>query len=379
MLLIMVSIIVFFVGCSARLRRLSSGAPKCARQKAVPVRSPSPRSIPALASAAVLAAAGLAGCSSDGGDAETSGPEIVASTNVYGSLAEIVAGDHGNVESVIDDPSADPHSFEASPADAAKITQADLVVYNGAGYDEFVDQALENASDIATLQGVDAFTEATGTEVEAHSHGAGGHDHGHEHEHGDEEGHDHEGHDHSHGEEEEGSTSNEHVWYSLPAMSTLAEKIAEELATLNPADADYYRENAAGLAESLDELHTRGEQAFGAEHVHYLQTEPIGGHMFDDFDAHDMTPSGFTSAIEEGSDPSAADFAEMRELAGSDDIALLIVNPQTQTSATGEIADAAEAAGTPIVEFTETLPDGVGFEEWMNSNVDAVESALGGA
>ena len=75
----------------------------------------------------------------------------------------------------------------------------------------------------------------------------------------------------------------------------------------------------------------------------------------------------------------AADFAEMRELAGSDDIALLIVNPQTQTSATGEIADAAEAAGTPIVEFTETLPDGVGFEEWMNSNVDAVETALGGA
>lgn len=316
----------------------------------------------------MLAAAGLAGCSSDGGDADSSGPEIVASTNVYGSLAEIVAGEHGSVESVIDDPSADPHSFEASPADAAKITQADLVVYNGAGYDEFVDQALENASDIATLQGVDAFTEATGTEVEAHSHGAGDHDHGED-----------EGHDHSHGEDDEGSTNNEHVWYSLPAMSTLAENIAEELATLNPAEADYYRENAAGLADSLDELHTRGAEAFGAEHVHYLQTEPIGGHMFDDFDAHDMTPAGFTSAIEEGSDPSAADFAEMRELAGSDEVAILIVNPQTQTSATEDIADAAEAAGTPIVEFTETLPDGTGFEEWMTGNVDAVETALGGA
>lgn len=363
----MVSIIVFFVRHNARPRRLSSGAPKGALQKAVPVRSPSPKTIPALASAAALAAAGLAGCSSDGGDADSSGPEIVASTNVYGSLAEIVAGDHGSVESVIDDPSADPHSFEASPAEAAKITQADLVVYNGGGYDEFVDQALENAQDIPTLQGVEAFTEATGTEVEAHSHGSGGHDHGHEH-----------GDEHEHGEEE-GSTSNEHVWYSLPAMSTLAENIAEELSTLNPTDADYYRENAASLADSLDELHTRGAEAFGAEHVHYLQTEPIGGHMFDDFDAHDMTPAGFTSAIEEGSDPSAADFAEMRELAGSGDVAILIVNPQTQTAATKEITDAAKAAGTPIVEFTETRPDGVGFEEWMNSNVDAVETALGGA
>lgn len=375
----MVSIIVFFVGHSVRRRRQSTGAPFAARQKAVPVRSPSPRSIPALASVAVLAVAGLAGCSSDGGDGDSSGPEIVASTNVYGSLAEIVSGEHGNVESVIDDPSADPHSFEASPADAAKITQADLVVYNGGGYDEFVDQALENAQEVTSLQGVDAFTEATGTQVEAHSHGAGGHDHAHEH--ADEEGHDHEheGHDHEHGAEEEGSTSNEHVWYSLPAMSTLAENIADELATLNPADADYYRENAAGLADSLEELHQRGTEAFGAEHVHYLQTEPIGGHMFDDFDAHDVTPAGFTSAIEEGSDPSAADFAEMRDFAGSDEVQLLIVNPQTQTAATKEIADAAEAAGTPIVEFTETLPDGVGFAEWMNNNVNAVETALGGA
>ena len=343
------------------------------------MRSLSSPPLPALAAVTVLAGAGLAGCSSasGSGDGESDGPTIVASTNVYGSLAEIVAGDHGNVESVIDDPSADPHSFEASPADAAKITQADLVVYNGGGYDEFVDQALRNAPDTATLQGVDAFTEATGTEVEAHSHSHGegehgedGHDHAHEHAEGEERSHDH--------GDEEGSTSNEHVWYSLPAMATLADQIAEELGTLNAADADYYRQNADDLSEKLDELHKRGEDAFGTEHVHYLQTEPIGGHMFDGFDAHDVTPAGFTSAIEEGSDPSAADFAEMRELAGSDEVAILIFNPQTETAATEEIADAAEAAGTPVAEFTETLPDGKNFDEWMNDNVDAVVAALGG-
>lgn len=351
------------------------------------MRSPSPKSLPALAAATVLAGAGLAGCSSAAGSGNDNadGPTVVASTNVYGSLAEIVAGEHGNVESVIDDPSADPHSFEASPADAAKITQADLVVYNGGGYDEFVDQALQNAPDTTTLQGVDAFTEATGTTVEGHSHSHGGdagegeaHDHAHAHAEGDEGEEGHGGHDHG-GEAGEGSTSNEHVWYSLPAMGTLAEQIAEQLATLNEADADYYRENAADLAKKLDELHQRGADAFGAEHVHYLQTEPIGGHMFDGFDAHDVTPAGFTSAIEEGSDPSAADFAEMRELAGSDEIAILIFNPQTETAATEEIAGAAEAAGTPVVEFTETLPEGAGFDEWMNDNVDAVVAALGGA
>ena len=37
---------------------------------------------------------------------------------------------------------------------------------------------------------------------------------------------------------------------------------------------------------------------------------------------------------------------------------------------------AAEAAGIPVVDLTETLPDGRDYLSWMAANLDALESAL---
>lgn len=364
------------------------------------------------AAAIALGLGALAGCSSSDSGSEDGTPKIVASTNVYGSIAEAVAGDKAEVESVITDPSADPHSYEASPADAAKITDASLVVYNGGGYDEFVDQALENASDVPAIAAVEVFTATTGTQIEAHSHGHGhGHDHDHDHDHGDghehgdehEHGHDHgDEHDHGHDEEaaaeahdhgedahahdhghahdhsEEGSTSNEHVWYSLPTAGALAKQIAEELGKIDPDNAETYTSNAADFAGQMDDLSTTFvDGTKDAGHVHFVQTEPVGGHLFDEADFHDITPAGFTSAIEEGSDPSAADFGEMRTLAGDkEEIQFVAYNPQTETEATKQIRAAAESAGVPVVELTETLPEGKDFSGWMTENVDAIIAAL---
>ena len=44
---------------------------------------------------------------------------VVASTDVYGAVVQAVGGDRVTVTSLIDDPAADPHSYEAPPAAAA--------------------------------------------------------------------------------------------------------------------------------------------------------------------------------------------------------------------------------------------------------------------
>lgn len=354
-------------------------------------RRPATRAAACAAGAVALAGA-LVGCST--GDSDSgggNGPHIVASTNVYGAIAEAVAGDAGSVDSIIDDPTADPHSFEATPADAARIAGADLIVYNGAGYDSFVDQARENAPDVPAILGVDAFEEATGTVVEQHDHSD--HDHSdHDHSadgtdaggtdahaddaHGD--GAEADGHDHSHAEDDaEGTTSNEHVWYSLPAVTTVAKDIAAKLSEIAPDHAADYAANAAAFDDRIGTLETELAAAGEGRHVHFAQTEPIGGHLFDALDAHDVTPAGFTSSIEEGADPSAADFAAMRGIAGGREIALLVVNPQTETTATREIADAARGAGTPVVELTETVPADTDVVDWMSANVHAIADAIG--
>ncbi|HEY6646112.1 MAG TPA: zinc ABC transporter substrate-binding protein, partial [Mycobacterium sp.] len=60
--------------------------------------------------------AGVAGCGQDNKGASDHGAaSIVASTNVWGSVASAVTGDHASVKSIIDSPAEDPHSFEVTP------------------------------------------------------------------------------------------------------------------------------------------------------------------------------------------------------------------------------------------------------------------------
>ena len=54
----------------------------------------------------------------------------------------------------------------------------------------------------------------------------------------------------------------------------------------------------------------------------------------------------------------------------------LAYNEQTEGPQTEAVKRAAEAAGVPVVNFTETLPDGKDYVQWMADNVESVSSAL---
>lgn len=324
----------------------------------------------ALAATVLLAGGLLTACGSSGASDPADGPSIVASTNVYADIAEQVAADHATVESVISDPTADPHSYEASPADAAAVSTADLVVYNGAGYDAFVDRALANADGVPVVRATDEFERATSTAVAGHSHA---HDHG-------EGGHDH-AHDHGHASDpvEPGATTNEHVWFSLPTVSAVAEQIAEELAAIDAEHADEYRANADEFADALDPL-TEQIAAIGDRGpFDYAQTEPIGVHLFEAAHLHDLTPHGFLASVEDDTDPSAADLTTTLDLLRDHRVDFLAFNVQTETPVTARVRDAAENAGLVVVDLTETLPDGDDYVTWMTGIVDDLTTALDGA
>src|SRR5215213_8350261 len=88
--------------------------------------------------------AGISACGQDQAsqDNQHGATTVVASTDVWGSVASAITGDHATVKSIVTSAVDDPHSFEASPADAAAITDASLMVYNGGGYDHWVDDVL---------------------------------------------------------------------------------------------------------------------------------------------------------------------------------------------------------------------------------------------
>ncbi|OCG74407.1 zinc ABC transporter substrate-binding protein AztC [Microbacterium sediminis] len=96
----------------------------------------------ALVALAALAATALAGCAPAGGAAPA---RIVVTTNILGDVTAALVGDAGEVTTLMK-PNADPHSFEISAREAASLAEADLLVSNGLGLEENVEQHLETAA-----------------------------------------------------------------------------------------------------------------------------------------------------------------------------------------------------------------------------------------
>ncbi len=91
----------------------------------------------------LLIAVGLGAC---GGEtaARDEGPLVVATTTILGDLVSQIAGSEASVE-VLMPIGADPHDFQASAAQIAMVNRADLVVANGLGLEEGLQDALESA------------------------------------------------------------------------------------------------------------------------------------------------------------------------------------------------------------------------------------------
>src|SRR3974377_964526 len=70
---------------------------------------------------------------------------VVAAENVYGDIVRQIGGAHVTVTSLISNPSQDPHLFESAPAPPRRVSNAQIVIGNGADYDPWLDKLLESA------------------------------------------------------------------------------------------------------------------------------------------------------------------------------------------------------------------------------------------
>lgn len=316
------------------------------------------RPIALLAPALLIGA--LAGCATPA-PADDGTLSVVASTDVYGSIAEAVGGDLVTVTSIISGAAQDPHSYEASAQDSLALSKADVVIENGGGYDPFIDQLIEASGSQARV-----LTAVADEEHEA-EHGAE--------EEADHEGEaDHEAEDDGHGHIE---GFNEHVWYDLGAAEEVAEHLGELLGEIDTANAATYTANAEAFIAEIDALEDRAESlatSIGGQGV--AVTEPVPLYLLEEVGLVNHTPEAFTEAIEEGADVPPVALQETLDVIASGEIALLAYNSQTASGETERVREAAEAAGIPVVDFTETLPDGQDYLSWMTANLDAIEAAL---
>lgn len=163
-----------------------------------------------------------------------------------------IVGDNKNVEiSFLIDKGVDLHSYQASAADIAKITDSDLFVYVGGESDGWAEDIIKENPNLKYINMVDSIGEAALAEelVEGMQ---------------DEEEHDHEGeehaneegeHAHEEGEHEDGEEEiDEHVWLSIKNAETIVSAIEAKLAEIDPDNKAEYEKNANDYLAKLDEL-----------------------------------------------------------------------------------------------------------------------------
>lgn len=284
----------------------------------------------------------VVGCGSSAGDAGgegSSGVAIVASTNVYGDIARSVAGPDARITSIVADPSADPHTYEATTRNVLAVARADIVIENGGGYDDFMGTLSRAAgNDSAHVLDVVAIS---GRQAAA------------------------------------GEDLNEHVWYDFATITRLVDHLRAALVAVDPARASIYRRNAADLTARLHALQVDAAR-IGARHrdAPVAVTEPLPLYLVEAIGLHDRTPRAFTQAVEEGQDAPPAVLAEVLDLVTTGGIDVLLENAQTLSAQTTRVADAARAHHVPVVSLSETLPEHETYVSWMQANLDALGDAL---
>ncbi len=266
--------------------------------------------------------------------------QVVAAENFWGSLVSQLGGTHAQVLSIVSDPNADPHEYESNAANARAIANANFVIVNGAGYDDWALRLLsannnpsQKVLNVANLLGKQA---------------------------GD----------------------NPHFWYSPSYVNQTVHAMYSDLVTVDSTNAAYYGQQYSNLNASLGQYNGRiNEIAANYAGRPVASTESIFVYLAEATRLSLISPPQFMKAVSEGNDPTTPDriLFEQQIINGTQprNATVLVFNGQTSTQLTIMLKAEAVAHLIPIVGVTETVqPTDIRFQDWMNAELIDLQRAL---
>ncbi len=246
-----------------------------------------------------VAAISLSACApaASGSDGATSELTIVTSFYPMYDFARKVAGDRATIHNLVP-PGSEPHDWEPTPSDMVLISEADILIYNGAGMELWVDDVL-SATDSSKLLVVNASEKITLRPAEHH----------------DEEDADHEGE-----ESDDHGAYDPHVWLNPMYAKEQMRAIYEALVKTDPANEAYYEENFNTYSAEFDLL----DQEFSEALEKISQRNIVVAHEAFGYlcDQYDLTQVGI-EGIAADSEPDAARMAEIIDFVQENDVRVI--------------------------------------------------------
>lgn len=177
-----------------------------------------------------LIASLLAGCTAPAAQPPQAGKplNVIATTTIVGDVINNLGGQAIHLETLLPT-GADPHTFQPTPQDAAKLANADVIFANGAGLEVFMERLLQNSGSQARLvdlsAGISLLTSADEHAAEEHS-----------------------------ADPEAHAEGDPHVWTDPNNVIVWVQNAEKALREMDPANASLYQANAEKYRQSLLEL-----------------------------------------------------------------------------------------------------------------------------
>lgn len=269
------------------------------------------------AAAAMVAVTGLvlAACGGDGdnGDGRI---EVVATTTQIGALAREVGGDRIAL-TVLLQAGADAHEYEPSPQDSRRVRSAQVVLKNGLGLDEWMDDLIKNSGTKAkVVVATDGIEPLEGGHDDDHEHDQGNDDHGHDH-----------------------GDVDPHVWHDPENVKVMVRNIAEALADVDPDGAAGYRERAEAYAARLDAVDAEIKGLFAP--IPAASRKIVTNHEALQYFArrYELTVVGaIIPGTAKEAQPSAQDLARLTDLIRSEGVRVIVAEAEIEPRVAEQLA-----------------------------------------
>ncbi len=248
---------------------------------------------------------------------------IVAAENFYGQVAQEIGGQYVQVTSILTNPGQDPHLFSSSPSTAIAIANAQVIIYNGLGYDPWLENLISVRNN--PQQKIINVSELIGKKL------------------GD----------------------NPHIWYDPATMQVFAEFLTKQLAVLDPVHASDYQQQLASFRQRYSQFTDKIAQL----RSHYrgtpvIATEPVFNYMADAL-GFVMHGEEFQLSIMNETEPTVTETKGFIDELVQHRVKLLIYNSQVSNPLTQRMQALAQEHGVAVFGVSETEPAGKDYVAWM--------------
>ena len=265
-------------------------------------------------------------------------------------FAHKVAGNSANVELLIPK-GVEPHDWEPTAKDMAKIQDADMFIYNSRYFETWTEKVLKsiNDSDLNVVEASNGIKLMDALESEEKEHG------------------------HS----EHTSSKDPHVWLSPVLAQQEVDNIAKALEQTDPANKDQYEKNAASLNSQLSELDRLYKETIDkAQKKEFVTQHAAFGYLAKQYGLTQIPIAGLSPDVE----PTLGKLKELTELTKKKNVKIIYFEELTSSKVAETLANEIGAKTevlNPLEGLTkEEQEQGLDYIGVMKKNLESLKLSI---